>query len=230
MECNNCGDTTCKIPALIFDAYCKWKIDTKNFNAKDKQMKKYSQICDTILVMPDGYRNRHYCKDNSDTYHIVSFQGLSWLLDAVLSESRFGSRDEMCGTVPTIDTEGAFKKLELEIRSRVDVCPNCNSHAFPLSLIYCQKYDEHYHPDHLDFEELEHGFVANTYAECDGCGDNRMFGWNYDDCPHAAIVYKYQCKKCGAIFDPETNKIVDNFESAHGDFLAEFDYYNKLRD
>ncbi len=226
MECNNCGNEVCRIPALIFDAYCKWKIDPKNFDEKDKQMKRYSNVCDTVLVMPSGYQNRPYCRNDSDEYHIVSFPSLTSLLDAVLSESQFASKEEMCGDIPTIDTQGVFKKFELQIRSRVDVCPQCNSLAFPMSLIYCEKYDEHYHPDSLDFIEMEHDFVATSYAECDGCGDQRMFGWNFDECPHSAIVYKYQCKKCGAIFDPDTNKIVDNFEPSHRDFLAEsLDYY-----
>lgn len=229
MECSNCGNQVCKIPALIFDAYCKWKIDPRNFDEKDKQMKRYSKVCDTVLVMPSGYRDRPYCRDDSDQYHIISFPYLASFLDVILTESRFTSREEMCGDTPTIDTQGALKKFELQIRSRVDVCPHCNSHAFPLSLIYCDKYDEHYLPDFLDFVELEHGCVTNSYAECDGCGENRMFGWNFDECPRSVVVYKYQCKGCGAIFDPDTDKIVDNFEQSHRDYLTEFDYYKSKR-
>ena len=229
MECNNCGNRVCKIPALIFDAYCKWKIDPRNFDEKDRQMKRYSKICDTVLVMPSGYQNRPYCRDDTDAYHIVSFPCLTRLLDAVLTESQIATTEEMCGDPLTIENQGAFKKFELEIRSRVDVCPQCNSHASPLSLIYCEKYDEHYHPDWLDFVELEHGFLTSSYAECDGCGDHEKFGWNYDERPHADIVYKYQCKKCGAVFDPDTNEIVDNFEPSHKDSLTELDYY-KLKD
>jgi hypothetical protein len=65
LECNGCEnkreDSTCLEPAFIFDAYCKFRIEKKYFNKKDKQMKKYSKICDSILVMPQGYEQRPYC-------------------------------------------------------------------------------------------------------------------------------------------------------------------------
>jgi hypothetical protein len=190
-------------------------------------MKKYSKICDSILVMPSGYENWPYCRSEGGEYHIISFHYLKTLLDSILSEVKVTSVEDACGFTPSCDASGAFKHFELMIRSRIDKCPNCRSKSAPLSLIYCSKYDEYYHPDFLDTESIDHKGVVYTYAECDGCGDRNISGWDYEDCPFSSIEYEYQCTKCGAIFDPETNEIIEKFEDTHADSLTDFPYYEK---
>lgn len=216
-----------EFPILIFDAFCKWKIEKEYFAQKDKRMKKYSKICDSILVMPSGYERWPYCRSEGGEYHIVSFQYLKALIRSILSEAIVTGKEDVCGYTPFCDTSGVYKHFELTIRSRIDKCPNCKSKSAPLSLIYCSKYDEYYYPDFLDTESIDHKGFVYSYAECNGCGDRRLFAWNYDNCPYASIEYEYQCLKCGAIFNPETKKIVTNFEDAHSDLISEFPYYKK---
>jgi DNA-directed RNA polymerase subunit RPC12/RpoP len=150
-------------------------------------------------------------------------------LESVRTESRIDSKEDVCGYIPYCDASNVYKHFELAIRSRIDRCPNCNSKVFPISLIYCSKYDEYYHPDFLDYDIIEHGIGDFTYAECDGCGDHNAFGWNYHDCPYSSIEHKYQCGKCGAVFDPEKKIIIENFEDSHHDSMTDFPYYRKFR-
>ena len=227
LECFGCAEK-CMIPTFIFDAFCKFKVEKVYFKKKDRQMKKYSKICDSILVMPHGYMNRPYCRSKDGKYHIISFHYLPVLLDCILEHAVIETMEDVCGYVPHCDSSNVYKQFELSIRSRVDRCPICNYIVTPISLIYCSKYDEHYYPDFLDYEIIEHGIGGYTYAECNGCGEHRMFGWNYDDCPFTSIEHMYQCKKCGAIFAPDTRKIITNFEEAHANMLTEsFSYYEK---
>ena len=218
----------CEIPIFIFDAFCKFDINVQDhyFKKKDKQMKKYAEICDAILVMPRGYEGWPYCRSSGDEYHIVSFQYLPMLLESILKEAKFDTKDEACGEMLYCDSKGVYKYFELKVRSRVDKCPECRSRCVPLPIIYCSKYDEYYHPDFLDTDIIR-GEVIYTYAECDGCGDAEVFGWNFENCPYSSIKYTYQCSKCGAIFDPKTNKIIKKFEGAHTSFLTYFSYYRK---
>lgn len=228
VRCSGCGQPDeCRneFPMYIFDAHCKWKIEKEYFARKDAQMKKYSKICSSILVMPSGYEGWPYCRSDGDEYHIVSFQYLSDLLHSILSETNLTSREDVCGFTPVWNTGGVFKHFELVIRSRVDKCPHCKSKSAPLSLIHCSKYDEYYYPNFLDTYEINHKGVEYSYAECDGCGDRRIFGYNYDNCPYASIEYMYQCMKCGAVFTSETMKIITNFDDGHLDLLADFPYY-----
>jgi len=229
LECFGCENRTedCVFPAFIFDAFCKFKIEKTYFKKKDKQMKKYSEICDSILVMPHGYMNRPYCRSKEGKYHIVSFHYLPTLLDCIIEYASIEAMEDVCGYTLHCDSSNVYKQFELSIRSKVDKCPICNSTVIPISLIYCSKYDEHYYPDFLDYEIIEHGIGDYTYTECNGCGD-RIFGWNYDNCPFSSIKHMYQCKKCGVIFNPDTRKVVTKFEDAHADMLAEsFKYYEK---
>jgi len=230
LECDWCeskrNDYPCVTPAFIFDACHMFKIKKSYFVAKDKQMKKYSKVCDSILVLPQGYEQRPYCRSKNGEYHIISFHYLLTLLECIAEESIISSVEDVCGYVPSCNSENVYPQFELSIRSRVDKCPNCNSKVLPISLIYCSQYDEYYYPDFLDTEVIDHKGIVYTYAECDGCGNRNMFGWNYDSCPHSGIEHMYQCKKCGAIFNPETRKTIENFEISHRDEMGEsFSYY-----
>lgn len=223
-KCSGCGraeECQNEFPIFILDAHCKWKIEKEYFAQKDEQMKKYSKICDSILVMPSGYEGWPYCKSEGGEYHIVSFHYLKDLLRSILSEAIVTEQEDVCGYTPICNASGVFKHFALVIRSRIDKCPNCRSKSAPLSLIYCSKYDEYYHPDFLDTAPIDHKGSVYTYAECSGCGDRITFGWNYDTCPYASLEYEYQCLECGAIFNSETEKIVTNFDDAHSDMLAE---------
>jgi len=135
------------------------------------------------------------------------------------------SRQEMCGDVLCCGVEKANKFFELLIRRRVDRCPSCRSKAHPESLIYCSKYDEHYHPDFLDTEVIKLTPMY-TYAECSGCGEQES-GYNFEQCAYSSIKYVYQCDECGAIFDAETMKIIENFEESHASMLEDFPFYEK---
>jgi hypothetical protein len=225
-------EKTCSFPVFLFEAFCKFKVEKDYYSKKDEQMSKYAEICDAVLVMPQGYEGRPYCKSRNG-YHIVSFHHLRALLESIKSEAIIEKRDEMCGPVPSCSSKNVYKHFELAIRSKVDRCPECNSKVFPISLIYCSQYDEYYHPDFLDFESVhEYTPPIATHAECSGCS-NSSFGWDYDDCPNTNIEHKYQCsnyEKCGAIFDPETKKIVRNFEEGHIMNLSDScKYYEKVR-
>lgn len=232
-ECNGEGYCleSCKIPIFIFDAFCKFNINAQDeyFKKKDERMKKYAKICDAVLVMPRGYEGWPYCRSSNDEYHIVNFQYLPLLLECLLKEVKFYTEEDACGYRLYCDTGGVWKYFELKINSKVDKCLECNSKCYPLSLIYCSKYDEYYHPDFLDVEvvEVKKGLriTRYTYAECDGCGDAELFRWNFENCPYSSIKYVYQCSKCGVIFDPQNNKIIENFEDSHMSYLTDFPYY-----
>ena len=232
IECHGCENYEdkfpCVIPAFIFDAYCKFKIDRVYYEKKDDQMKKYSKICDSILVMPQGYGQRPYCRSKGGEYHIVSYHRFYDFLKSIKDELIISWKEDVCGDRPYLQTSDIYKHFELLIRSSIDKCPNCRSDVVPISLIYCSKYDEYYHPDYLDYEIIEHGIGDYTFAECDGCGDRAIFGWNYNTCPYSNVAHEYQCKKCGAIFNPETNEIIEKFEDAHLDYMKEYSYYEKL--
>ena len=231
VKCSGCAQAyECQneFPIFIFDAHCKWKIEKEYFAQKDTQMKKYSKICDSILVMPSGYEGWPYCRSQGGEYHIVSFHYLMDLISSIRSEATVTTKEDVCGDTPTCFTSGVYKHFELVIRSRIDKCPKCKSESAPLSLIYCSKYDEYYYPDFLDTDVIDHKGVVYTYAECSGCGDRITFGWNYDTCPYASIEYEYQCLKCGAIFNSKTKKTINNFDDAHSDQIAEcFPYYER---
>jgi|YelNatPaOPRAMG01_1025707.scaffolds.fasta_scaffold16415_3 ribosomal protein S27E len=232
LECRGCyyQREPCLIPSFIFDAYCKFKIEKNYFLKKVEQMKKYSNICDSILVMPQGYENRPYCKSKDGVYHIISFHYLPIFLNSINEAVVITLEDDVCGSVPSCDAQNVYKHFELSVRSKVDKCPDCKAPVFPVSLIHCSKYDEYFYSDFLDTAEIEHGITDFTYVECDGCGDSRAFGWNYNECAYSSLEYKYQCKKCGAVFDPETNKIIENFEETHLYLMAEsFPYYERVR-
>jgi uncharacterized C2H2 Zn-finger protein len=132
----------------------------------------------------------------------------------------------MCGSVICCDVRKANKFFELQIRGKLDKCPDCGSKAHLESLIYCSQYDEHLHPDFLDFERIDHSIVY-THAECDGCSLHSDGGLNYEECGFASIKYVYQCNKCGVIFDAEKFKIIKNFEDSHEHMMGEFPFYDK---
>jgi hypothetical protein len=232
IRCKSCEapkeEFPCLIPAFIFDAYCKFDVEPEYFKKKDKQMQKYSEICDTILVMPQGYEQRPFCKSGNGKYHIISFHYLHSFLDSLKGAIEIEYREDSCGDRPTSNGHHVYKHFELSLRKRIDKCPSCKQRVSPISLIYCDKYDEYYYPDFLDYEVIKYGSGIFTHVECDGCGDHSTFGWDYDECPSSSIVYKYQCDKCGAIFDPETNEIIDNFDGSHLDMLEDsFPYYQE---
>lgn len=232
IKCKSCEEPKdefpCLVPVFIFDAYCKFEMEPEYFKKKDTQMQKYSEICDTILVMPQGYEQRPFCRSDNGKYHIISFHYLYRFLDSLKNAIQIDYREDCCGDRPSSNGSRVYRHFELSLRKRIDKCPNCKQKVSPVSLVHCDKYDEYYYPDFLDYETIEHGYGVFTHLECDGCGDNRMFGWNYDDCPSASLEYKYQCEKRGAIFDPETNKIIENFDDSHFDMLEDsFTYYQK---
>jgi hypothetical protein len=219
------SEGSCEKPILIFDSHCKWKMHPKFLEQKDRQMKKYSKICASILVTPDGYNKRPHCKSSGGEYHIIAFPTLDTLLNCVGEIHIDAGRG--CPDCSEIYTENIFKRFELELKSQVDRCPHCKSSATAISLIFCKVYDMYLYPDFLDWEEIEHGMGDYTDAECAGCSHNEM-GYDFQNCPYADMEYHYQCKKCGAIFDCKTLAIIRNFEDAHKDLLKEsFDFYRE---
>jgi hypothetical protein len=215
-------DEPCEIPLLIFEACNMFDFSGNIWKKKEKQMRKYSRLCPSVLVTPGGYGNRAYCKSSKDEYRILSFQYLHNYLQCLRDNLTVEHEDEMCGSVISCNVEKANNYFELQLRSRVDRCPNCKSSAHPESLIYCSKYDEHYHPEFLDTEIIKYTPVY-THAECGGCSE-REAGWDFEECPYSSIRYVYQCDKCGAIFDAGTFKIITNFEDDHLYMLSECDY------
>lgn len=225
-ECE-CGadpqNEPCEIPLLIFEACRMFDFKGRRWNEKDKQMKRYSRICPSILVTPRGYRNRFYCMSSDGKYRILSFQFLHSYFRCLKDNIEVGRKDEMCGSVLCCYVDKANKFFELEVRSRVDRCPDCKSKVHPESLIYCSKYDEHFHPDFLDTEIIKYTLLY-THAECSGCGEH---GFNFEECPYSSIKYVHQCNQCGAIFGPDTEKIIMNFEDAHADMMMDFPFYER---
>jgi hypothetical protein len=234
LECSGCEDKKdeypCVTPAFIFDPHCKFKVEKNYFAQKDKQMKKYSKICDSILVMPQGYDQMPYCRSKGGEYHIISRHYLPQLLNSINEEVKIETEEDACGDRLTCNSRNVYRHLELSIRRKIDKCPVCKSEVFPISLIYCMKNDEFYYPDFLDYEQVKHNVEAPTYLECRHCEDHNTFDYNYNNCPESSIESKYQCKECGAIFDPETQEIIKNFTSSQVDEIKEFPYYEKLRD
>jgi len=232
LECHGCNyrkdDFPCNVPVYIFDAFCKFKIEKDYFEKKDKQMKKYSKICDSILVMPQGYEQRPYCKSKNGEYHIINFLSLKLILDSIKSESVISDTDDVCGRVPVCNTKGVYENFELRLRSKIDQCPVCKSKVYPVSLIYCSKYNEYYHPDYLDTESIKYTLIP-TYAECNGCGDRNLFGYGYDECPFSWIKHVYQCIKCGVFFEPDTNDIIENILDYHLEWMGLPYYQNKQK-
>jgi hypothetical protein len=214
-NCEQAQDETpnCLFPAFIFDAYCKFEVDKEYFQKKDEQMRKYAKICNAVLVMPQGYEQFPFCKSKDGTYHIVSLPFLYTFVDSIKAEIEINYRDDCCGESPFYSVSNIYKHFELSIRSSVDKCPKCDQKVEPISLLHCSQYDEYNDSDTIE-------------EECNCC-DNRKY-WSYEDCPFLGIESKFQCRKCGAIFDPESKKIIDNFSDSYYDmFLSEVPYYKK---
>jgi hypothetical protein len=214
----------CEIPLLIFEACHMFELKGERWKEKDKQMKKYSRMCPSVLVTPRGYASRPYCKSSHDEYRILSFQYLHNYLKCLRDNIEVEREDEMCGSVICCNVDKANRYFELLLRRRVDRCPNCRSKAHPESLIYCSQYDEHYHPDFLDTEVIKYTPMY-THAECSGCNVHENLRVNFEDCGYASIKYVYQCDECGAVFDAETFEIIKNFEDYHRDMMADFPFY-----
>lgn len=89
VKCKSCeekkDDSSCAEIAFIFDAYCKFKDDPEYFKKKDDQMQKYSEICDSVLVMPKGYEQRPLCRKSNgkNQYHIISFETIYQFLNSL---------------------------------------------------------------------------------------------------------------------------------------------------
>lgn len=84
----------------------------------------------------------------------------------------------------------------------------------PISLLYCSQYNEYSDVD----------FIDDTCIDC----SNRQY---FDDCPFLTIELKYKCEACGAIFDPESKEIVENFDDGFYDMvISEYPYYKKKED
>jgi len=225
LVCKKC-EHQCTNPVFIFEAYNAFKVNDSWFKNKDSQMKKYSKICDSFLVLPQGYRQRAFCKSENGEYSIISFHKLPELLK-IIKEIEIQWNEDACGESPYIETQTLDKEFELILRSKIDKCPHCKSQVFPISLIHCSKYNEYFNPDCLSFEMPG----VRTFIECDGCGDNTAFFSNYMECIYSGIEFHYQCKKCGAIFNPENEKIIKNFIEFHLEEMVELGgltYYKKV--
>jgi hypothetical protein len=218
LQCSGCespkdSEPPCLVPSFIFDAYCKFEVDKDYFKKKDDQMQKYAKICDAILVMPQGYEQRPFCKNEVGKYYIVSFPYLHTFVKSIKQAVEITYREDCCGDTPFCDASHVYKHFELSIRSSVDKCPNCKQKVEPISLLYCSQYDEY---SDVDFIE-------------DGCCDcpNRQF-WSYEDCPFLCIQTKFQCQKCGAVFDPESKKIITSFDDSFFDMvIGDYPYYKR---
>jgi hypothetical protein len=217
------------IPFLLIEAHNNLRTDDEEVNReKDEQMTKYSQICDSVLVTPSGFANRPYVIRSEGKYRIISFSVLPLFLRCVKS-MKITTEEDVTGNVPVFNFKPVHERFELELGKSVDRCPNCKSEAYPISLIYCSHWNLNFHTDYLDVETLEHKVVVNSYAECDGCNWHNHHGFNYEECPFAEVSYKYQCKECGAIFEPESSDYVTNFVDSHlYDLMAECDFYCKM--
>lgn len=232
IQCLGCEDTKdyypCLIPAIIFDAHCAFRTEGKFFEEKNKQMKKYSRICNSILIMPQGYEQMPYCKSKGGEYHIISKHYLSLLLESIMSEAKIGREEDVCGERPTFDSTNVYRHFELSIRKRIDRCPACNSEVFPISLIYCSNNNEFLHPDFLDYEEVRNGVVMPTHCECKGCDAHEMLDQNYENCDYSTVESKYQCRECGAVIDSDVQSIIQNFSPSQIDEIEDFPYYEEL--
>jgi len=225
-----------EIPFLIIEAHDNLRTDNDEANReKDEQMMKYSEICDSILVTPSGFGNRLCVVRSSGKYRIIGFHALAVFLGCVKDELDVSTQEDITGDVPVFNLKPAYERFRLELRKNVDRCPNpnCKSKAFPVSLIYCSHWDVHFCTEHFD-EELREikGNVkirVKTYSECEGCSWHDKHEFNYEECPYADLAFKYQCSKCGAVFEPESSNYVTNFEDSHAAFLRdEHDFYRRL--
>lgn len=206
-------DPTCLVPSFIFDAYCKFEVDKEYFQKKDEQMRKYAKICDAILVMPQGYEQRPFCKSEGGIYHIISQPYLYSFINSIKEEIEITYRDDCCGQRPFYSASNVYKHFELSVRKSVDKCPKCKQKVEPISLLYCGQYKEYNDSD----------FIQD---ECDCC-DNRKY-WSYEDCPFLGIETKFQCRQCGVIFDPESKEIVESFGDSYFDMvISEYSYYKR---
>jgi hypothetical protein len=234
IRCKSCQDSKddfpCLVAVIIFDAYCKWKIEAENFKKKEAQMEKYAEICDTVLVMPEGYQHRPFCKGINGRYHIISRNYLPIFMNSLKEAIEIDYKEDSCGYKPIINLIPVYKHFELSIRANVDKCPSCGQRAIPVSLIYCQKFNEYFYPDFLDCESIKQGVGSYTYFECDECGHGDTLEENYENCHSSRMEYKFQCEKCGAIFDPDTEAIIENFDDAHLDRMRDsFTYYKERK-
>jgi hypothetical protein len=203
------------VPALIIDAYSKFPVNDENVRQeKHEQMKKYGKICDAILVTPGGFSNRPFVAASDGNYRIISANVFRLFLKCWKAELVIEPRPEMDGDHPDFITKPVYERFELELRKNVDKCPICKSSnsPSPVSLIYCSRWDMHFHTDFLDTEEIKYGIERKTHTECDGCD---LHGFDYDDCGYSDLTFKYQCNDCGAIYDPATDKPVVNFHPDH---------------
>jgi hypothetical protein len=206
-------NSECAEPAFIFDAFCKFRDDRKYFAEKDKKMQKYSEICDSVLVMPKGYEERPFCRKNNgkNTYYIISFEYIYQFLNSLKRAIEITYREDCCGDRPSIDGTQVYRDFELTLRQSVDKCPACKQRVNPTSLLYCSQYNEYSDVD----------FIEDT---CIGCPNKKYF----DECPFLAIELKFQCETCGAIFDAESRKIIENFDDGFYDMvISEYSYYKK---
>ncbi len=217
-----------EVPVLILDSHSNLPAnDAEVLQEKDLQMRKYSKICDALLVTPEGFAHRSYVTATDGSYKIISFNVLPLFLKCMRDELRIERREEMVGMMPEFVMKPVHDRFELELRKNVDRCPECKSEASPMSLIYCSHWDIHFHSQYLDQEHIEHGVFMKTHAECEGC-ELYKYGLDYEQCSYADLTFKCQCNECGAVFEPETRKVVKNFHPDHFDMLlADTTFYTR---
>jgi hypothetical protein len=220
VKCKSCSekkdDSNCAEGAFIFEAFCKFRDDRKYFDEKDDQMQKYAEICDSILVMPKGYEERPFCRKSNGkkTYYIISFEYIYQFLNSLKEAVEITYREDCCGDRPVINGAQVYRNFELSLRQSVDKCPACKQRVNPISLLYCSQYDE--------FSDID--FIEDTCIDC----PNKQY---FDECPFLSIELKFQCEKCGAIFDAESDKIIKNFDEGFFDLvLSEYSYYKEGED
>ncbi len=216
-RCKSCREhkrLSCTEPAFIFEAHCKYVDDPEYFRKKDEQMRNYSFICDSILVMPKGYEERAFCRTIDKKYHIISFEFLHRFLKSLKQAVEITYQEDCCGNRPSINAQHVYRDFELSLRQSVDKCPNCKQRVEPISLLYCSQYDE--------FSDIDH--IEDYCCDC----SNRIY---HDECPFLSLQSKYQCRTCGVVFDPEAGKLIENFDEGFYDrILSDYSYYKKKRE
>jgi len=238
-ECNGCEEKL--KPILLFDAFCKYNIASKDFNEllnrKIQQFKKYKRVigCQYMfIVMPKGYAGRPVCKiKDLENVFIISFRALEVLLKFVKDYAKITYEEDVCGDVVHVQLDSSIQGFILEFKSKAEQCPVCESSVYLTTLIYCSYYRKYMYYDSLDYDIVKKYVLAPTYVECDGCeSPDALLGMgDYDSCTWSKVVFMFQCSKCGAIFDPDTRRIlkVSDFVEAHQADIEMFPYYSRIR-
>lgn len=211
------GDKEADIPEqlqAIFEVSTNPLRRRKDFKNKERQLDDYTKMCPTILVLKGGYNNMSYCVHND--FHIVDFKFLPLLVELVGKALNFSKEFEEY----YIDFQTLFKEFSLRLSQQIEKCSVCSS-SVDITFIYnCYNYGISFPFGYLDTDD----FNRNSHEECSNCAERRLSGgeFNYEHCPRCEIIYCYQCKKCGAIFNPD-GELITNLDSHAKENLVEDD-------